>query len=161
MLDPLLPEEFRKKAAGIQKNAGFKKSAQRKNTAGETQKFQNLLETRTEEVFSAETDEFLESLETLERDLLEKPGADTIARYRKGVGDFLRKVTSNYAHMDFYRTRNGQKTSFRIWQILDRELDQAYRETLSGQVRAFMMLDRLQEIKGLIIDLKVGKEERK
>ena len=40
--------------------------------------------------------------------------------YRKAIGDFLRKVTSNYAHMDFTAPAEGNKPPF-DWQILDTE----------------------------------------
>ena len=96
----------------------------------------------------------------MEKNLLQNPNAHTISRYRKGVGDFLRKMTANYGHMDFYRVKNGQKKVYRIWQVLDRELDQVCREVIADQLKAFMLLDKLQEVKGLIIDLKVGKEEK-
>jgi len=159
VLEPLIPAELRKKIQETPQKTGFKKSlSKNKETQGKS--FHSILENQVEDNFITETDSFLDSLENLEQDFLEKPNITTMGSYRKAIGDFLRKVTSNYAHMDFYRTRRGQQTTFRIWQILDTELDKTYREVLSGQVKAFMLLDKLQEIKGLIIDLKVGKEEK-
>lgn len=159
MLEPLIPAELRKKILGPQRKTGFKKSLS-KNKEAQGKSFHSILENQAEDNFITEADNFLEALEDLEQAFLEKPSIETMGRYRKAIGDFLRKVTSNYAHMDFYRTRRGQQTTLRIWQILDNELDKTYREVLSGQVKAFMLLDKLQEIKGLIVDLKVGKEEK-
>ncbi|PKL14393.1 MAG: hypothetical protein CVV50_02550 [Spirochaetae bacterium HGW-Spirochaetae-6] len=158
VLDSLIPDDYRKRLFNRPLGGNVLK---KKNKTGEPASkpvFQGALEEKGLELYESELDTFLGQLEQLEKNLLDKPNEETVRKYRRGMGDFLSKVSKNYAHFEFYKRKFGgqSKIKYNIWNVIDRDLEKLYQDVVKGQLKGFMLLDKLKEMKGLIIDLRIG-----
>ena len=101
--------------------------------------------------------------------LRNRPFPDEIIRYKKAVRDFMYYVVENSYALEHeagipkflkpgYKGKRGtseameQKTYTKI-QVIDKKLEDLAAMLLSGQTRQLEITSRLEEIKGLLIDL--------
>jgi uncharacterized protein YaaR (DUF327 family) len=154
MLDSLIPDEFRKRMFNqkFNQNNIRKKSKESKNVS-----FSNIVEEKAEENFSRDIDEFLIDLSKLEKNLMDHPNEETIESYRKAISGFFKNMSANYQILDFSRKKGKSQ---KILRVIDQELDNLYKEVFGNNLRGLMLLGKLQKIKGLIIDLKIGEEKK-
>jgi uncharacterized protein YaaR (DUF327 family) len=101
--------------------------------------------------------------------LKNRPLPEEIKRYRKAVKDFLHYVVENTYVVEqeagiphsfrpgFKKPRNSSEarkhTDYHVIQIVDRKLDQLAAGILAGQTAQLEILTRLEEIKGILVDL--------
>lgn len=156
MIDSLIPEEYKKNFQNKIKTSFLKSSLGTKNkkTISNTSvSFHSVLEEQAEENFKDNIENFLEELTLLEKKMIDSPTIETVEAYRKKIGDFLSNVSKNFQPFEFYRAR---KIKCKIFKVIDKELDQLYKNIIAGQLKGLHLLDKLKYIKGLFIDLKVG-----
>ncbi len=154
MLDSLIPDDYKNSYSSHSLPVSFLKNKSKKKlekTSGKD--FSNIVQGKGEGLFESDINQFLEQLESLEQELVDKPNSDTVFKYKKGISDFLTRLTKNYKHFEFY---NRKKYRCKIWTVVDKQLEDLFNGVVSTQLKGIMLLDKLQEIKGLIIDLKVG-----
>ena len=106
-----------------------------------------------EEDFEEDINSFLEELALLEKKLIETPNEQNIQNYRTSIGKFLKKVSKNYSSFEFYTKK---RLRCKIWKVIDQELEELYRGVIKKNLNGLLLLNKLHEIKGLIIDLKIG-----
>lgn len=75
-----------------------------------------------------------------------------LARYRALVGRFLKEATSKMASAE--RRTDRRNRVFVLVQVVDRKLEELTELLVEGQADALALLAKLQEIQGLLIDLK-------
>jgi uncharacterized protein YaaR (DUF327 family) len=158
MLDPMVPEEYRK-GSPQSRVPSYLLNRNKKNqkvSANQTRNFASAIEDKAEEQFKGEVDSFLKKLDVLEKALLDNPTEKTVFEYRNSIGSFLKKTSRNYGAMEFYKRRSPNP--LKLWRTLDSDLESIYKGVVSKQLKGMMLLDKLHSVKGLIIDLKIGKE---
>ncbi|HOJ49799.1 MAG TPA: DUF327 family protein [Spirochaetota bacterium] len=145
MIDPLY--DFINKKILNKENKEIKKVDIKK-----TDSKKGTIEDKIIESFNKEIDELVEEINILEKELLNKPNEEVIKRYKGRIKAFLEKVNNNYKSFIYKRWRGGQ---VKIWQALDKKVEALYKELITSQVKAFDILEKLKDLKGLIIDLKI------
>ena len=108
-----------------------------------------------ESMTSSGLDEELRSIDEQAQRLLEKPVAEEVVRYKELVRAFMKSVLSAA-----YGVRERLSSDYRLKQKvyitveeIDKKLAQLTREFLQGQVAALDLVARLDEIRGLLLDL--------
>ena len=103
----------------------------------------------------AELDEEIHSIDEQASRFLEKPVPEELVRYKKLVRDFMKNVlkaayTVRERLSDNYRVK--QKV-YVVVEEIDKRLAQLTREILQGQADALDLVARLDEIRGMLLDL--------
>lgn len=89
--------------------------------------------------------------------LAENVNMDTINKYKKAVKDFVRFAVNN--SLEVKSTTSGginllkQKKSYVIVKIIDEKIDNLTKELLSNQLEKLQILAKIDEIKGLLVNL--------
>lgn len=154
MFEPL--EEFRKKNSynkDIPVSFLKNKAAQKKNSTA-VGTFNDVIDEKAEENFNQNIDEFISNLSVLEQNLLRKPSEQSVREYKTSISLFLKKMSTNFKSFQFYTRKKHEKVMKVIYQVVDKDLNEIYKKVVSGNLQGLMLLDKLKEIKGLIIDLK-------
>lgn len=157
MLESLVPEQFRKNLNRkyTPSSLGKKEKKETSQSGNVNKPFAAALEEKAKDNFEQDIDSFLEEIEGLEKTLMESPSRESVDQYRKSISGFLKKVSKNYSAFEFY-TRKRMRC--KIWKVMDQKLEDLYKGVISKQLKGLLLLDKLHEIKGLIVDLKVGGE---
>jgi uncharacterized protein YaaR (DUF327 family) len=120
--------------------------------------------------FSAETTDMLaEEIHTAGDELRKRPFPDEIIRYKQAVRNFMHYVVKNSYTVDTveglpnylrpaYRGERGTPEAFKRnphtrVQVIDKKLEDMAAEILAGQTDQLKLTSRLEEIKGLLVDL--------
>ena len=163
MLYSLIPEKFRKlfhsktnhKAINQKSIENKNISNKQKLSKSKTKSFSDTLEDNAKNDYFKDFDEFLQKLNNLEKSLIDNPSEMSVKKYRDSISVFLKKMSRNYQKFEFYRRRKG---TYRIWKVIDHKLEELYKGVVTKQLKGMMLLGDLKQIKGLIVDMKVGKE---
>ncbi|AEJ18214.1 YaaR family protein [Gracilinema caldarium] len=109
-----------------------------------------------EGISSSEALQFLlDEVHTAGEALKEKPFQEQILHYKEAVRNFVKYVVDNsYAVEEKISGTNILKRKkFTIIQVIDKKLDQLAAGILAGQTNQIQILAKLDEIKGLLINL--------
>jgi uncharacterized protein YaaR (DUF327 family) len=108
------------------------------------------------EAFNTEITDFVEELNELQAHLTQNPSLSLVNEYRQKIGSFLKNLLNNHQALPFYKgIRN--RVELKIWATVNQELDDIANQVIQGNVQGFVVLSKLNMIKGLLIDLKIGK----
>lgn len=86
------------------------------------------------------------------RQLVRHPIRAELARYRALVGRFMREATGKMATAE--RRADRRNRIFVLVQVVDKKLEELTELLVEGQADALALLAKLQEIQGLLVDLK-------
>ena len=98
-------------------------------------------------------EDLVPQIELQARRLLEKPSMGELAAYRDLVRRFLRRVHDRLGRVDQHVDRRNRTLS--ILRTLDEDLEKLSEDVLKGQAGVVDLADRLDSIRGLLLDLLV------
>jgi uncharacterized protein YaaR (DUF327 family) len=126
-------------------------------------RFTSLLENTRREVefepVSSASEETLQGLlDEVHRagdDLKNRPFPEEIIRYKYAVKQFLHHITENSYALEEHTSGVNllKRQKFTLVQVVDRKLEQLAADILSGQTAQLELLARIDEIKGLLVNL--------
>jgi uncharacterized protein YaaR (DUF327 family) len=100
--------------------------------------------------------ELMDAVHSAGSDLAERPFHDEILRYKKAVRDFINYVVGNAFAVERSQTRRKGKIKTHVQiQVVDRKLEELAAAILSGQTSQLDRVSKIDEIKGLLIDLTI------
>lgn len=97
----------------------------------------------------------LDQVHTAGEELKEKPFQEQILHYKEAVRNFIKYVVDNTYSVEekISGTNILKRKKFTIIQVIDKKLDQLAAGILAGQASQIQILSKLDEIKGLLINL--------
>jgi uncharacterized protein YaaR (DUF327 family) len=107
--------------------------------------------------------ELMDAVHSAGSDLIDRPFHDEIIKYKKAVRDFIHYVVENGYTVEKtkslvqnpqVRRRGETKVHVQI-QVLDRKLEELAAAILSGQADQLERISKIDEIKGLLVDLTI------
>jgi uncharacterized protein YaaR (DUF327 family) len=105
---------------------------------------------------SAETLQgLLDDVHRAGEDLKNRPFPEEIIRYKQAVKNFLNHITENSYALEEHTSGANllKRKKFTLVQVVDRKLEQLAADILSGQTAQLELLARIDEIKGLLVNL--------
>ena len=103
--------------------------------------------------------ELMDAVHSTGSDLLDRPFHDEIIKYKKAVRDFVNYVVENCYGVEKTQTRLREirklKPHVQI-QVIDHKLEELAAAILSGQTAQLEMVSKVNEIKGLLVDLTIS-----
>ncbi|MDR0447827.1 MAG: YaaR family protein [Treponema sp.] len=100
--------------------------------------------------------ELMDAVHSAGSDLADRPFHDEILRYKKAVRDFINYVVKYAFEVEKSQTlRKGKKKINVQIQVIDRKLEELAAVILSGQTNQLMRVSKIDEIKGLLVDLTI------
>jgi uncharacterized protein YaaR (DUF327 family) len=134
---------------GVKKSA-FSRLLERQEELRETEASSALSVEPSEEALQ----ELLDDVHSAGDALRLRPLEEEIRQYKRAVRNFLRYVVENgYAVKTESYLLNHQKRSMMQIEVVDRKLEQLAAGILAGQLGQVAILERLDEITGLLVDL--------
>jgi uncharacterized protein YaaR (DUF327 family) len=101
--------------------------------------------------------ELMDAVHSAGSDLLDRPFHDEILRYKRAVRDFIHYVVDNAFTVEKSQTRRRGKTKIHVQvQIIDKKLEELAAAILSGQANQLDRVSKIDEIKGLLVDLTIS-----
>jgi len=106
--------------------------------------------------------ELMDAVHSAGSDLIDRPFHDEILRYKKAVRDFIYYVVENAFAIEKSQTRRrGKANRLEIKthtqvQIIDKKLEELAAAILSGQATQLERISKIDEIKGLLVDLTIS-----
>jgi len=101
--------------------------------------------------------ELMDAVHSAGSDLIERPFHDEILRYKRAVRDFVNYVVDNAFAVEKLQTRRKGKIKIHVQvQIIDKKLEELAAAILSGQANQLMRVSKIDEIKGLLVDLTIS-----
>jgi uncharacterized protein YaaR (DUF327 family) len=151
-------------AAFLHPSAQNNKPGTQKTKENTRPRFFSIFEQKTQEtaddtflfIKDPETEkELLDEIHSAGDDLKNRPFPPEIKRYKQAVKNFLQYVVNN--GFDTERQISGinlmKRKRFTLVQIVDQKLERLAAGILAGQTSQLETLARLEEIKGLLVDL--------
>jgi len=100
--------------------------------------------------------ELMDAVHSTGSDLTDRPFHEEILRYKKAVRDFVHYVVDNAFDVEKSPTRHRGKTKIHVQvQIIDKKLEELAAAILSGQATQLERVSKIDEIKGLLVDLTI------
>jgi len=100
--------------------------------------------------------ELMDAVHSAGSDLLERPFHDEILTYKKAVRNFVNYIVENAFDIERSQTRRKGKIKIHVQvQVIDRKLDELAAAILSGQASQLEKVSKIDEIKGLLVDLTI------
>jgi uncharacterized protein YaaR (DUF327 family) len=100
--------------------------------------------------------ELMDAVHSAGSDLKDRPFHDEILRYKKAVRDFVHYVVDNAFAVEKSPTRRRGKTKIHVQvQVIDKKLEELAAAILSGQATQLERVSKIDEIKGLLVDLTI------
>jgi uncharacterized protein YaaR (DUF327 family) len=101
--------------------------------------------------------ELMDAVHSTGSDLIDRPFHEEILRYKRAVRDFLNYVVENAFIVEKSQTRRRGKTKIHIQiQIIDKKLEELAAAILSSQANQLERVSKIDEIKGLLVDLTIS-----
>ena len=98
--------------------------------------------------------ELMDAVHSAGSDLIDRPFTDEILRYKKAVRNFIHYIVKNTYEVEKTEVRRRGKTIVNVQiQVIDGKLEEFAAAILSGQTRQLDRVAKLDEIKGLLVDL--------
>lgn len=96
---------------------------------------------------------FLAEIDDQGKKMLKSPIAGEIARYRALVGKFVKEAMAQMTNMEKHTDRRNRV--FMLVKEVDKKLAELTEMLLSGQNKQMEILAKLEEIRGMLVDLKI------
>lgn len=91
-------------------------------------------------------------------DLIEKPFHDEILKYKRAVRNFIHYVLENGYTVEKFQTKRRELKKLKPHvqvQVIDKKLEELAAAILSGQANQLVRVSKIDEIKGLLVDLTI------
>ncbi len=100
--------------------------------------------------FRDEIDQLVDQLDKNGRRFAENPSAENLRVYKRDIQSFLYFVTKqSYKVKEIY----GRRVDYKIIDTINEQLEELSRDVISREVPRMALLAKIDEIRGLIIDL--------
>jgi len=100
--------------------------------------------------------ELMDAVHSAGSDLLDRPFQDEILNYKRAVRNFIHYVVENTFEIEKSQSRRKGKTKIHVQiQVIDRKLEELAAAILSGQASQMEKVSKVDEIKGLLVDLTI------
>jgi len=103
--------------------------------------------------------ELMDAVHSAGSDLIERPFHDEILRYKRAVRDFIHYVVENGFAMEKIQTPHREHRKLKPYmqiQVIDHKLEELAAAILSGQAGQLERISKIDEIKGLLVDLTIS-----
>ena len=103
--------------------------------------------------------ELMDAVHSAGSDLLDRPFHDEIIKYKKAVRDFVHYVVENCYGVEKSQTRLREMRNLKPHvqvQVIDNKLEELAAAILSGQNAQLQIVSKVNEIKGLLVDLTIS-----
>jgi uncharacterized protein YaaR (DUF327 family) len=124
-------------------------------TSTNTASFQKIMSSYSKELTQDRLHQLLQKIDQQGTQLSEKPTFNELRKYKDLVKEFMGEVTKN--GMGLYQTESwdpyGGNKTLKTVQVLDRKLMELTDHVLNQQDAGLSLLERIGEIKGLLINL--------
>jgi uncharacterized protein YaaR (DUF327 family) len=101
--------------------------------------------------------ELMDAVHSTGSDLAERPFQEEILRYKKAVRNFIHYVIENAFAIEKSQTRRRGKIKTHVQiRIIDSKLEELAAAILSGQTKQLDRVSKIDEIKGLLVDLTIS-----
>ncbi|MEH7300168.1 MULTISPECIES: YaaR family protein [Neobacillus] len=136
-------------------NIGDSRLSPSDRSSTNTASFQKIMNTFSKELTKEHLQQILQEIDQQGQRLSEKPTFAELRKYKEVVKRFMGEVTKNGVGLyqtDSWDPYGGNKT-LKTVQVLDRKLMELTDHVLKEQDEGLSILDRIGEIKGLLINL--------
>jgi len=102
--------------------------------------------------------ELMDAVHSAGSDLIDRPFHDEILRYKKAVRDFINYVVDNAYAVEKSQTKRREHRKLKPYtqiQVIDHKLEELAAAILSGQATQLERVSKIDEIKGLLVDLTI------
>jgi uncharacterized protein YaaR (DUF327 family) len=102
--------------------------------------------------------ELMDAVHSAGSDLIDRPFKDEILRYKKAVRNFIHYVIENAFAIDKSQTRRRELRNLKPHvqiQVIDHKLEELAAAILAGQATQLERVSKIDEIKGLLVDLTI------
>ncbi|MCL2094418.1 MAG: YaaR family protein [Treponema sp.] len=101
--------------------------------------------------------ELMDAVHSAGSDLRDRPFAEEILAYKKAVRNFVNYVVENSYDVEKSQTRRRGNIKIHVQiQVIDRKLEELAAAILSGQSTQLIRVSKLDELRGLLVDLTIG-----
>ena len=101
--------------------------------------------------------ELMDAVHSAGSDLKDRPFTEEILRFKKAVRDFIHYVVENGYAVEKSQTKRRGKIKIHVQiQVINRELEELAAAVLSGQTTQLERVSKIDEIKGLLVDLTIS-----
>jgi uncharacterized protein YaaR (DUF327 family) len=103
--------------------------------------------------------ELMDAVHSAGSDLIDRPFHEEILRYKRAVRDFLHYVVENGFTVEKIQTpyrQHRKLVPYTQIQVIDRKLEELAAAILSGQATQLERVSKIDEIKGLLVDLTIS-----
>jgi uncharacterized protein YaaR (DUF327 family) len=101
--------------------------------------------------------ELMDAVHSTGSDLAERPFHEEILRYKKAVRNFIHYVIENAFTIEKSQSRRRGKIKTHVQiQVIDSKLEELAAAILSGQTKQLDRVSKIDEIKGLLVDLTIS-----
>jgi len=98
--------------------------------------------------------ELMDAVHSTGSDLIDRPFHDEIIKYKKAVRNFINYVIENSFDVEKIQSKRRGKVKIHVQiQVVDRKLEELAAAILAGQVNQLERVSKIDEIKGLLVDL--------
>lgn len=120
-------------------------------------RFRTALELAYSTEHPVDLEEMLERIDSAGRDLVTRRGVEELKTYREAVRDFLKEtVRSAFLMKEDHRwDQRGNPRDYRLVMKINHNLDELTRLVLQAQAPSMDVMAKLDEIRGMLIDLQV------
>jgi uncharacterized protein YaaR (DUF327 family) len=117
--------------------------------------FQGHLGSSLKDSYRRQVDELFDELSGLSDTLLKSMDITTFEKYRGMIRELLGGIIRNAYHLSTEQTmdRHGRQRAFESVTVIDNKLDELARDVLDQNKEKLDFLSRVDEIRGLIMDL--------
>lgn len=100
--------------------------------------------------------ELMDAVHSAGSDLIERPFHEEILKYKRAVRNFIHYAAENAFAVERSQTRRKGKIKTHVQiQVIDRKLEELAAAVLSGQTSQLERVSKIDEIKGLLVDLTI------
>lgn len=139
----------------VRMNIGDKRLSTTERTSVNSASFQKILNSYSKELTQDHLHQLLQDIDQQGLQLSEKPTLNELHKYKNLVKQFMGEVTKN--GMGLYQTESwdmyGGNKTLKTIQVLDRKLMELTDHVINQQNAGLSILERIGEIKGLLINL--------
>ena len=136
-------------------NIGDQRLSTTERTSANSASFQKILNSYSKDLTQEHLHQLLQDIDQQGLQLSEKPTLKELHKYKNLVKQFMGEVTKN--GMGLYQTESwdpyGGNKTLKTVQVLDRKLMELTDHVINQQNAGLSILERIGEIKGLLINL--------
>ena len=153
------PEAMKQKSTKAKSGEGLKGSRKTYFTEAMKRAFSGAAELGPIQSFAPSEEaltELMDAVHSTGSDLIDRPFHDEIIKYKKAVRNFVHYVVENSFEVERFQTRRRGKMKIHVQvQVIDRKLEELAAAILSGQTSQLEKVSKIDEIKGLLVDLTI------